>query len=202
MKAKDQDFWRLVAAARDPERLFSVRSNKYCAFYAGHAPDEMQVLIGRTLAEKVLVLFFSKSGGLYDIQRRKLPLFKKRPEKRHLHVNDAEFHAYLKQEFGFRPGLVRVAPFLVADDDCGFWVGPLPWHMNQTLAQLEEYTPEEQAEYRESIRQFIARRVCVLDWGNDWYVLEADGVEAGWSLSTGPKGSGKDGGKAGRKQGR
>src|SRR5262245_19321247 len=132
MEAKDQDFWQLVAAARNPERLFAVRSNKYCAFYAGHAPHEMQVLIGRTTGEKVLVLLFSKWGGLYDIQRRNLPAFREPPEERHLDVNDAEFHGYLKQEFGFTPGLVRVQQFLVADDDCGFWVGPLPWHMNQT----------------------------------------------------------------------
>jgi hypothetical protein len=171
--------------ARDPERLFPVRSNKYCAFYAGHLPDGKQVLIGRWAAEKILVLSFSKWGGLYDIQRRKLPSFRQPPEERHLDVNDAEFHEYLRKEFGFTPGLVRVQQFLVADDDCGFWVGPLPWHMNQTLTELEEYTPQEQAEYQESIRQFIGRCVCVLDWGNDWWILETDGVEAGWNLPEG-----------------
>jgi hypothetical protein len=182
VEASDQDFWRLVAAARNPERLFPVRSNKYCAFYADHLPEGTQVLIGRTAAEKILVLSFSKWGGLYGIQRRKLPPFRHPPEERHLHVNDAELHEYLRKDFGLRPGLVRVQQFLVADDDCGFWVGPLPWHVNQFLAAPKEYTPEEQSEHRESIRQFIARGVCGLDWANDWWVLEADRVEAGWNL--------------------
>ena len=185
MQASDQDFWRLVSAARNPERLFPVRSNKYCAFYAGHLPDGAQVLIGRTAAEKILVLSFSKWGGLYDIHRRKLPSFQQPPEAPHLNVNDMEFHEYLLNELGFKPGLVRVEQFSVSDDECGFWVGPLPWHFNKFLERPEEYgseQSEEQSQYREGIRQFIARGVCVLDWGNDWWVLEADGVEAGWNL--------------------
>jgi hypothetical protein len=182
MEASDQDFWRLVAAARNPERLFAVRSNKYCAFYAGHCPDGTQVLIGRTAAEKILVLSFSEWGGVYGIQRRTLPSFRQPPEESHLDVNDVEFHHYLRKEFGFTAGLVRVLQFLVSDDDCGFWVGPLPWHFNQFLAAPEKSTTEEQAEFRETIRQFIARDVSVLAWENDWWVLEADGVEAGWDL--------------------
>jgi hypothetical protein len=182
MQTSDHDFWCLVARARDPERLFPIRSNKSCAFYAGHLPDSTQVLIGRWGAEKVLVLSFSQWGGLYDVHRRDLPPFLQPPEEPLLEVNDSEFHEYLREEFGFTPGLVRVRQFLVADDECGFWVGPLPWHYNEFLAAPEEHTPEVQAEYRDTIRQFIARGVCVLDWGNDWWVLEPDGVEAGWNL--------------------
>jgi hypothetical protein len=182
MGSDEQDFYRLVAEARNPERLFPIRSNKYCDFYAGHLPDGTQVLIGRTRNERILVLFFSKWGGLSDIQRRELPPFLKPPERPHFDVSDVEFHEYLHQEFGFKPGLVHVQQFLVADDECGFWVGPLPWHVNQFLAAPEKYTAEEQAEYRESIRKFIRRGVCVLDWGDEWRVLEANGVEAGWDL--------------------
>jgi hypothetical protein len=162
-----------------------VTARKYFGFYAGHLPDDMQALIGRWGAEKILVLSFSKWGDVYDIQRRTLPPFGNPPEEPHLDVNDAEFHNYLRQEFGFQPGLVRVHQFVVADDECGIWVGPLPWADNQFLAAPEEYTPEEQAERRESIREFLARDVCVLDWGNDWRVLEANGVEAGWDLPEG-----------------
>jgi hypothetical protein len=184
MKAEGEEFYRRIAEARNPDRLFSIRSNKYCDFYAGFLPDAMQILIGRTRAEKILALFFGKSGGLYDIQRKKLPQFQQTPEEPQLDVNDAEFHEYLREEFGFQSGLIRVQQFLVADDDCGFWVGPLPWHFNQFLNTTEEYTYEEQSDYREIIRQFIEREVCVLSWGNDWRVLEADGIEAGWDLST------------------
>jgi hypothetical protein len=168
VEASDRDFWRLVATARNPERLFRVRSNKYCAYYAGHFPDGTQVLIGRRRAEKILVLSFAEWGGLCDVHRRVLPPFDQLPEEAHLAVNDAEFHQYLRKEFGFSPGLVHVQQFQVADEACGFWVGPLPWHVNQFLAELEQHTPDEQAEFRESIRQFIERGVCVLDWGNDW----------------------------------
>lgn len=182
MEANNYDFWHLVGTARNPERLFPVRSNKHFGFYAGHLSDGTQVLIGRTRAERILVLVFSKWGGLHDIRRGKLPEFRKPSEEQHLDVNDAEFHDHLQTEFGFKPGLVHVQQFLVADDDCGFWVGPLPWHYNQFLAAPEEYAPEERAEYQENIRKFIARGVCVLDWGNDWRILEADGLEAGWNL--------------------
>jgi hypothetical protein len=188
MATSDQEFWRLVATARNPERLFPVRSNKFCAFYAGHLPDAMQVLIGRTAAEKILVLSFGRWGVLYNVHRRALPPFRQPPEAPHLEVNDVEFHDYLRKELGFTPGLVRVQQFRVSDDDCGFWVGPFPWHFDRFLARPEEYGPEdieEQAQYRERIREFIARGVCVLDWGNDWWVLEADGVEAGWNLPAG-----------------
>src|SRR5215472_8323470 len=98
MGASGQDFWRLVAAARDPERLFPVRSNKYCDFYAGRLPDGTQVLIGRAGAEKILVLSFSEWGGLTDIRRSELPPFGRPPEEPHLDVNDAEFHEYLREE--------------------------------------------------------------------------------------------------------
>ncbi len=185
MEASNQEFWRLVAVARNPSRLYSVRSNKYCSFYAGHLPDGSQVLIGRTAAEKILALYFSKRGGLYDIQRRTLPRFEAIPEEPHLDVNDADFHDYLRKEFGFQPGLIRVEQFSVADDECGFCVGPLPWHFNEFLNAPEDHTAEEQAQYRQFICEFIARGVCVVDWGNDWWVLEADGVEAGWYLSEG-----------------
>jgi hypothetical protein len=183
---EERDFFRLVTEARNPERLFAVRSNKYCAFYAGHASGAMQVLVGRLRAEKILVLFFSKWGVLYDIQRRQLPRFSRRPEKRRLAVNDEEFREHLLKEFGFKSGLIRVQPFTVSDEECGFWVGPLPWHVNQFLAAPEKHTAEEQAEYRRGIREFIQRNVCVLEWGNDWWVLEADGVEAGWDLPEDP----------------
>src|SRR5262245_54688556 len=106
MEENDQECWRLVAAARDHERLFHVRSNKYCDFYAGHLPNGMQVLIGRTAAERILLLSFGKWGALYDVQRRKLPAFSEPPEEQHLDVNNLEFHQHLRREFGFKTGLV------------------------------------------------------------------------------------------------
>jgi hypothetical protein len=175
----DDDFYRLVAEARNPERVFAVQTNKRQGFYAGFLSDGTQVLIGRTGTEKILVLLFSKWGGLYDIRREKLPCFEKPPENDYLDLNDAEFHEYLLKEFGFMPGVVRIRQFLVADDSCGFWVGPLPWHFNQFLAAPNEYTPEEQVNYREMIRAFIGRGQCVLDWENDWRILAADGGDAG-----------------------
>jgi hypothetical protein len=173
------DFFRLVVEARDPERVFAVQSNKYRGYYAGSLPDGTQALVGRWGAERILVLLFSKWGGLYDIRRKNLPRFYRPPEQDYRALNDAEFHEYLLREFGFRPGVVRVQPFLVADDDCGFWVGPLPWHFNQFLAAPNEYTAEEQANYREMIRAFIARGQCVLDWGNEWSILDVEGADAG-----------------------
>jgi hypothetical protein len=182
----DQDFWRLVAQARDPERPFPVRSNKWRHFYAGQLADGMPALIGRTLAETILVLVFSQRGELYDVQRRDLPKLHERPEIPYGSVNDHEFHGYLLNEFGFRAGMVRVHGFSVSDHRCGFWLGPLPWHVNIALAEMDKYPPEEQVHQKDGIRQFIERGVCVLDWANDWSVLEADGMEAGWERYDSP----------------
>jgi hypothetical protein len=63
MEAADQDCWQLVATAQDPERLFPVRSNQYCAFYADHLPDGTQVLVGRTAGERIVIVFFGKWTG-------------------------------------------------------------------------------------------------------------------------------------------
>src|SRR5262245_55349658 len=104
----DDDFYRLVAEARNPERVFAVQSNKSQGFYAGSLSDGSQVLIGRTGAEAILVLLFSKRGGLYDIRRVKLPPFGRPPEKDYQDLNDHEFHEYLLKEFGFTPGVVRI----------------------------------------------------------------------------------------------
>ena len=182
MDASNQDFWRLVAMARNPFRLFAIRSNKYHSFYAGHLPDGLQALIGRTRDKSILLISFSTWGALYNIQRITLPQFQHPPEELHQFVNDTEFHKKLEMEFGFKPGLVRVQQFLVSDDECGFSVGPFPGYIDQFLEAPEQDTPDEQAECYEQVRQFIARGVCVLNWGNDWHVLEANGVEAGWEL--------------------
>jgi hypothetical protein len=182
MSTPENGFWRMVAEARRPDRLFAVRSNNVCGFYAGLLADGSQVLIGRSGAEKILLVLFNKGGDLSDVRRHPLPRFRRPPERRHREVNDAEFHDYLLQEFGFRPGLVQVHRFAIADEKCIFAVDALPWHVNQSLAELAEWTVKEQAEFRKDIRQFIERGVCVLHWRNDWWVLETNGVEAGWSL--------------------
>ncbi len=173
------DFYRLVAQARDPGRLFPVQSNPARGVYAGSLADGTLVLIGRTVAESILMLLFSEWGGLQDIRRQELPSFENSPNEDDLDVNEAEFHDCLLQEFGFTPGVVRIRQFLVADDECGFSVGPLPWHFNQFLAAPNKFPPEEQAEYPEMIRAFIERGQCVLDWGNEWRILDAAGADAG-----------------------
>src|SRR5262245_38388741 len=176
----DAVFFRVCANARNPERLFAVQSNKRLDVYAGHLPDGMQVLLGRTDTEKSLLVVFSEWGGLYDIRRKTLPPFEPPlPAEWNQAADEVALREYLHKEIGFEPGVVRVRQFLVADDECGFWVGPLPWHFNQILAELESYTAEEHAEYRELIRGFIARGSHVLDWANNWRILDADGADAG-----------------------
>jgi hypothetical protein len=179
MTESESDLYRLVAEARNPDRLFSVRTTKENGFYAGHLPDGTQVLVGRTRAEKILLLFFTTSGWLYDIQRRQLPQIRTAPETPYLDVNDAEFHEYLLEQFRFTPRLVRVVGFLVTDDESGFWVGPLPGHFDQFLDAPGKYSAEERSEYPEMIRSFILRGGHVVDWGNDWRILNADGIEVG-----------------------
>jgi hypothetical protein len=179
----DDDFFRLVADARNPDRLFAVRSNKHKNFYAGFCSSGMQGLVGRWYAEHILVLLFSKEGYLREIRRQKLPQFHTTPEQPYLDVNDGEFHEFLLAEYGFEPGMVRVQQFLVQDEGCGFSVGPLPWEFNRTLAEMlaapEELAEGRWAEDRELIRDFINRGQHVIDWANDWRMLDSEGRDAG-----------------------
>lgn len=160
-----EDFYRLVAEARNPDRLFAIRSSPRNGYFAGSQADGTQVLVGKW-RENLLVLSFSKWGGLYDIRREKLPA-------------ETDLHGFLSRELKITPGLVRVRQFLVSDDDCGFWVGPLPWSFNEFLAAETEYTPDERVEYPRMIREFISRGDCVLDWANEWRVLDSDGHVVG-----------------------
>jgi len=172
----DSIFQRVVDA-KNPDRLFPVRSNEQYGFYAGRLVDaNMQALIGVRSERSVLLLTFANHGALYDIERVELPQFNVPPEGQFLWFNGREFHEFLSREYSFEPNLVRVHRFLVSDDDCGFWVGPLPWHYEQFLAHPLEYSAEEQREYAQQIIRFIDRGAAVLDWGNEWYVLDFDGI--------------------------
>ncbi len=171
-----ESIYERVVRARNPDRLFPVRSNERYGFYAGRLVDDSaQALIGLRDDRSMLLLTFTNNGWLYDIARVNLPQFAVPPEDKHLWVNEQEFHEFLFREYSFEPALVRVNRFLVSDDECGFWVGPLPWHFEQFLADPKEYSPEEQREYQQLIIDFIDRDAAVLDWGNEWYVLDIDG---------------------------
>lgn len=173
-------FYERVIRAKDPNRLFPVRSNKWFEFYAGRlVKDDFQALIGLTPEHSMLLLTFANHGALYDIERVKLPEFDRPPEEQYLLVNNDEFHEFLSREYSFEPAIVRVKQFLVSDEGCEFSVGPLAWHHERFLVNPEdEGPPEEQDRCRQLIIDFLDRSEGVLDWGNEWYVLDADGMSS------------------------
>lgn len=102
-------------AIESKERLFPVLGEPARCFHAGHLPDRRQVLVGWGASGTVIVAFFDAGGNLLEVVRRPDYTFE---------VDDDEFEEYLKQEFGFTPGLIRIKEFHIAGED--FAVYPLP----------------------------------------------------------------------------
>jgi hypothetical protein len=179
----EDDFFRLVANARNPDRLFAVRSNKNKLFYTGSCSGGLQALVGRWYTEHILVLLFSREGYLRDICRQELPQFRLPPEQLYHDINDGEFHELLRAEYGFEAGMVRVRQFMVQDENCVFSVGPLGWGDHQTIAEMLA-SPEGLADQgwdqaRELICEFINRGLHIIDWANEWRMLDTEGRDAG-----------------------
>ncbi|MGL6074651.1 MAG: hypothetical protein ACRC8S_10865 [Fimbriiglobus sp.] len=180
-KLKD-DFFRLVVAARNPDRLFAVESNKGRAYYAGILPNGDQALIGRASTQSILIVLFSGDGYLQHIEQQQLPRFQMPPEEVHLDVNDEEFQAFLNREYGFRSGTIWVRKFSVQVED-SLWVDALPWSFNdaisEMMASIVGFADEEWAYERKLISDFIHREQHVIEWADNWRILDREGRDVG-----------------------
>ena len=158
---------REAEEAARPDRLYPIRSEKYYGFYAGHVPGKRQALVAGDL--DLLIAFFEHQGNLLEVQRRTLPPSVKVPEMNCGTLDDRDFQEYLKKEFHFRPGLIRVKAFQIQPE--GLAVHPFPSHYQLFLDNPHDgFNAEDRDYYPELIRTWIADKQFVLDWGNDYWL--------------------------------
>ncbi len=159
--------------SRPFERTFPVKSSKWYGFYAGTLPRKRQGLLALDVGNTLLVAVFDARGNFLEEQQLSLEgILQQPPEEQYLAVNDAELHEYLRREFGFRPGLVRVKEFGTSR---GLSVHLLPHHYQEYVeapdAMTEESWGQEDVDHWPlSIQGWIDRGDFVLDWGNDYYL--------------------------------
>src|SRR6266849_369882 len=98
------------------DKLFPIQSAPERDFYAGHLPGGRQALIARSVYPKIVVAVFDSGGSLFDVVRRDLPCPQVDGKPLLREVDEDEFHEYLKREFGFTPGLVRIKAFCIPEE--------------------------------------------------------------------------------------
>lgn len=145
-------------AARS-DRRYPIRSDSNYGFHAGHVPKKRQALIALDVSLNLLVAFFDAKGNFLQVERRNLS-----PS-----LNDRDFQKYLKKEFGFKPGLIRVKAFLIKPELLA--VHAFPSHFQEFLDNPRDgFDAADRDRYPQSIRTWIANKEFVLDWGNDYWL--------------------------------
>jgi hypothetical protein len=158
------------------ELLFPVRNAPERYFYAGHLADGRQALIARSVYGRIIAALFDREGELVEVIRQELPSPPVLPDSDGFReVDEDDFHAYLKREFGFSPGLVHVKEFYIAPE--GFAVYQLPWHFQEFLRDPGSllFADEERGVFPRLIEEWQERGEFVLEWGNDFW-LDGTGV--------------------------
>jgi hypothetical protein len=185
-----REFLNVALALRDPDRLITVQSNRFCGFYAGHRGDSFQAIAGRIGASHLLLVTFTKWGHLYDVDRHSIPALSQPPQDGEVleEVNDTEFLAFMHDRFSFSSAAVQVRRFCVSDTSPaegggdGLWIDSLPWAYTQYLHAPEGHSDEEHQSFQEFIQDFASRGASCLGWNTNEYYLESNGIEPGWNL--------------------
>jgi hypothetical protein len=151
---------------------FPVQSCPAHFFYPGHLPKDRQALIARCVYGCIIVVYFDRGGTLLKTQRTDLPssLLYSGHMPGYFDVDEDEFHEYLRKEFGFKPGLIRVREFHLPDELLAVY--RLPEFYQDFLKdpndpafddELRQYLPGQIKRWREEGR-------FVLQWGNDFWL--------------------------------
>jgi hypothetical protein len=156
--------------------LFPVRSAPGRCFYAGHLPGGRQALIARSVYGQMVAGIFDGGGNLMQVMRQELPSPPALPgpgEARE--VDEDAFQEYLRREFGFSPGLIRIKEFRAPEET--FAVYHLPQHYREFLGNPNNSSFDE--EQRQALPGLIRRwnegGQFVLEWGIDFW-LDSTGV--------------------------
>jgi hypothetical protein len=157
--------------------LFPIRGAPERCFYAGHLPDGRQALIAWGFSGQLMVAAFDGDGKLVEVTCRELPDPLTLPESGEtVSIYDDEgFQEYLRQDFGFSPGLIRVEEFRIPGE--GLAVYHLPRHYQDFLRDPNgpDFGDEERRALPGLIRDWLERGQFVLEEGHNDYWLDSTG---------------------------
>jgi hypothetical protein len=152
--------------------LFPIQSCPAHSFYAGHLSAGRQALIAKCVYGYIILAVFDAGGTLLRSMRKDLPSTLLFPGhmRGYYEVEESEFHEYLRREFGYTPGLIRVREFHLPEEMLAVY--RLPEFYQDFLKdpngrdfddELRQYLPDQIKRWREEGR-------FVLQWGNDFWL--------------------------------
>jgi hypothetical protein len=89
-----------LEAAKNPNRLYPIVTNRHCGFYAGRTADGRQLLAGERCPD-LLVGFFDNGGNLREVHYQRIE-------------EQGEVEQRLHEWYGYLPELIRVKRFRIA----------------------------------------------------------------------------------------
>jgi hypothetical protein len=162
---------RVLERDANGDLLFPIRSATERYFYAGHLPHGRQALVARSGYGQLVVAMFDGGGNLTQVIHRELPS----PPVLHdsnefREVDNDDFQEYLRCEFGFAPGLIRIKAFRIPQEM--FAVYHLPEHYQAFLQDPNgsAFGEEERQAFPGWIQQWHEQGQFVLEWGNDYWL--------------------------------
>jgi hypothetical protein len=155
-----------LEAARSPDRLYPILTDRYCDFYAGRTADDRQLLAGEW-CPNLLVGLFDANGNLRDVHYRRID------EK-------GEVERRLREWYGYTPGLIWVKRFRIAPGpdqpinplqlaligESGLAIAPFPLTWEGCYGNPADF-PADDPDYVEMVRGWIERGNFALFWGNE-----------------------------------
>ena len=151
--------------------LFPIYSAPERYFYAGHMSHGCQALIARSVYGQMIAVIFDGRGNLMQVIRQELPSPPVLPDSREIReVDEDDFQEYLRREFGFSPGLIRIKEFRIPEEM--FAVYHLPQHYREFLENPNSpaFDDEQRKAFPGLIRQWNEWGQFVLEWGNDYWL--------------------------------
>jgi hypothetical protein len=112
-------------AGNADEMLFPINGEPARYFYAGSLPEGRQALIGRSLDGEMVVAVFDFKGELQQVIHHELPSPPVIPDCPYgREVNEVQFAEYLKKQFGFAAGPIRVREFRLSGGELAVYRFP------------------------------------------------------------------------------
>src|SRR5437773_12190509 len=103
-------------------KLFQIQPYDGHYYYPGHLPRGRQALIGQCVYGTITVAIFDAAGYLQKVIKRTLPSKLLTPrDVADYDVDERGFQTYLRREFQFRPGVIRVREFRITDEHFGVY---------------------------------------------------------------------------------
>jgi hypothetical protein len=158
----------LVALASRPERLYPVKTNEGYGFYCGRLANGRQALATLDVRLLLVVTLFDAAGNLVGEEERDLAGRWPTPPHGYPEVDRAELQEYLRDEFGFEPGVIHVRAF-VTDRVAIF---PLPGHYQEFVDDPESpsFDTDQRERFPGYIEEWVEGEEFVLLWGNDYWL--------------------------------